>query len=193
MFPFLAIFRGAPSRKVESSWAALFVRYTDIRSLLLTTMNKLLWPLLGLVALGAAVLFLSVDSASRFRRGVPKSADQICGTYVHDTPIAHQELVLREDGTCTHMATIKATSEEVSYAGTWKYHTRVRRGIRRGDVVFENGFLQVLSTETGELDPNYAKPRKGGANLPVQYSYGGLGGQLVLWENEFGPQWRKVR
>jgi hypothetical protein len=57
-----------------------------------------------------------------------------------------------------------------------------------GDVVFDQGFLNVL-TYNGELNPDYADPKPVIVQLPIEYHFGGL----VLWAGEAGSHWEKVK
>ena len=82
---------------------------------------------------------------------------------------------------------IKATSDVASSDGKWQYRTRIKRGMTYGHIVFDQGFLNVLSFK-GELNPEYATPKPIIVQLPVENHFG----QLILWEGEAGPHWEKV-
>jgi hypothetical protein len=150
----------------------------------LAMIRKLFWLGLSVAALTVAGLLL----ARILLYQAPKSAAEISGTYVHDSDIAYQELKLRDKRTFTQNVRIKATSDVASSEGKWRYQTRVKRGVAFGDVVFDHGFLTVLSY-SGKLNPDYAHPKPVIVQLPVEYHYG----RLILWEGEAGPQWEKVK
>jgi hypothetical protein len=101
-------------------------------------------------------------------------------------------LVLRDDGTYSQEVRIKANSDTARSQGKWRYRTHVRSvavlgDIESAEVVFEDGFMQVLSY-AGELNADYAHPIRAIVHLPVEYRLG----RLILWEGEAGPQWEKI-
>ncbi len=118
----------------------------------------------------------------------PKSAAELCGTYVLDCELIHGVLILCPDGTFAQTVIIKATSEKISSKGTWTYKTRVSSGLTFGDVVLD-AFVAVLEWPD-ELKPDYAHSQPGVAVLPVEYWFGELliGGSVDSW-----PNWKKVK
>ena len=72
--------------------------------------------------------------------------------------------------------------------GKWRYTTRSSYGLTFGDVVFESGFLNVL-TSPDELNPTYAIPQKGITFLPAEYWCGAV----VLGRTDSWPAWTKEK
>jgi len=120
----------------------------------------------------------------------PRTTLELCGTYVLDCELVHEELTLNPDGSFTQTVSIKATGEEISSQGKWAYHTRISSGLIFGDVTFHDGFVSVLEWPN-VLRHDYAQPKPGGGGaLPAEYYFGQLelGGRVDSW-----PQWEKVK
>jgi len=136
--------------------------------------------LLGGIVLLALVVYLCIPYA-------PRTAAELCGTYVLDCELVEQQLTLFPDGTFTQVVTVKSTSEAMSSKGKWRYDTRTKNGATFGDVTFD-AFMAVLQWPD-ELKPDYAHPHPGIAVLPAEYWFGQLilGGRVDSW-----PDWKKI-
>ena len=155
--------------------------------LVFTTRKKRKLRLLSALVLGGSLLLLlfvyfCIPST-------PRTSLELCGTYILDCELVHEELTLSPEGTFSQTVSIKATGEEISSVGKWAYHTRLNRGLIFGDVVFDNGLLNVLKWPD-ELKADYSHQERGTAFLPAEYYFSQLelGGRVDSW-----PQWKKVK
>ena len=82
----------------------------------------------------------------------PKTMAELCGTYILDCELAHEELTLHSDGTFVQTATIKATSEVLSSKGKWAYDTDTSHSLS-GNVMFysnvNEGFIALFERPDG--------------------------------------------
>jgi hypothetical protein len=139
---------------------------------------------LGVAFLLAVVAYLCLPYA-------PRTGAELCGNYVLDCQLVHEELTLASDGTFTQRATIKPTGEVISSKGKWTYETNTRHSLF-GRVHFysgsNEGFLALLKWPN-ELKPDYAQQTPGGASLPAKYWLG----RLTLGGTDSWPYWKKVK
>ena len=135
-----------------------------------------LFVLIGIVSLLSLLVYLGLPHH-------PKTAAELCGHYVLDCELEHEEVTLRPDGTFAQTVTIQATWDVASADGKWTYNTR------DGYVTFEDAFMNVLK-RPHELNPDYAYPRPGLTLMPAEYWFGRLilGDWLGSW-----PYWEKVK
>jgi hypothetical protein len=118
----------------------------------------------------------------------PRTPEELCGNYILDCDLVHDELALNLDGSFKQTVSIKATGEAISSEGTWSYQTHRSGGLIFGDVTFHSGFVGVLKWPD-EVRPDYSHLKPGAAIVPAEYYFGQLelGGRVDSW-----PQWKKV-
>lgn len=90
----------------------------------------------------------------------PKSQSELYGSYVADYNVAKEKVTLNKDGTFIQEVALKATAKVDIAKGTWSYDPK------SGYVSFEQNFMVVLDGFR-KLDPNYAHPKPGGVDYPV--------------------------
>jgi hypothetical protein len=116
--------------------------------------------------------------------GTPRTALELCGTYVLDCDLIHEQLVLNDDGTFSQTVSVRATGEVMSSNGSWKYE---KSGWLSGEVTFD-GFLVVLEWPD-RLRADYAQKKPWVAVMPATYSFGQL--ELGIGADSW-PQRKKV-
>ena len=141
-----------------------------------------LFAVVGAILLLSLLVYFCIPYA-------PKTAAELCGDYVRDCKLVHEELTLKPDGTFIQTVTIKATSDKISSKGKWTYETHTSSGLIFGDVIFENGFINALKWPD-ELNPDYAHPLQGISVIPAEYWFGKL---IIGGSVDSFPDWKKVK
>lgn len=146
--------------------------------------KSVLLVVFGTVLSVALIAYLSMPYA-------PRTRGEVCGHYVLDCELVHEELTLSGDGTFTQTVTIKPTGELISSKGRWEYKTDTS-DILFGSVMFysgpDEGLLSPLEWPN-QLKPRHAYRTPSGAALPAVKWFGRvtLGGSVDSW-----PDWKKV-
>jgi hypothetical protein len=136
---------------------------------------------LGAIILLVLLVYLCIPYA-------PKTTADLCGLYILDCDLEHEELTLNSDGTFTQILTVKDTSEVFSSKGKWTYARDSWCGLSCGTVTFIGGMRGVLE-RPDKLKANYAEQKPGGGGVSAQYWFG----QLTLGGADSWPAWKKAK
>lgn len=89
------------------------------------------------------------------------SPEVVCGEYSADYPIASERLVLFRDGSYSQHVEIKNSTRTATALGRWSYTPD------DGFVGFDESFL-LTTTEFGDFNHAFDKPRRGRVDLPIE-------------------------
>jgi len=142
-------------------------------------------PLRVILKLGATLIVALALGALILIPKAPKTAGELFGTYVLDSPLIHEDLALNPNGTFTQDIRIKATGDVLSSSGRWYYPFSQKYA----DIVVIDKLIGVLEWPN-KLYPDYAKRSPERSDLGVRYWLGNLyiGGEADSW-----PAYKKVK
>ena len=124
------------------------------------------WRLISKISLVSLVCLLCASCSA-----VP--TEKVSGVYYAKHKFANEKISVNPDGTFQHEVKLRSNGKTTVATGTWKYFSS------SGNIHLTDGFMEVIN-ELHEFNPEYAKPLRGAAVLPV-YRFLGM---IVMGSDE---------